>query len=646
MKITMMEAALKYAELNIPVMPLHWICEDGSCSCKAGRNCDSKGKHPLYSGWYKYSTTDTLQIKKWWTETPLANIGVPTGEKSGWLVLDVDEGGDETLSELEAIHGKLPDTVTAVTGSGGHHYIYKYPKGRSIPNKTKFASGLDVRSSGGLIVVSPSLHISGNRYKWMEGHNPANMKPAEAPEWLLEAMCKGNKTDSYKCNHNSQPDNLIPEGSRNSTLASYAGTMRRRGMSEAGIVAALMAENEARLSPPLNDAEVRKIAESICRYQPEVSEFRDELPQFYNARELIDLELPEPVWIVDELIAQGLTILAGKPKVGKSWLALGLALSVASNGKFLGKRSVASTGNVVYLSLEDNWRRLKKRLNLMLLNGNAPEKLHFFIEWQKGEDGITRLDGWLQEHSDTKLVIIDTLAKVREKQKANSNLYADDYEAVCGLKSLADKYNVAVVVVHHLRKMTSDDVLDEISGTTGITGAADTIMILKKERSRADAVLYATGRDAEEKEIALQFNNLTMSWMELGNAEEYRKSKERQDIIDLLKQADGAMSPKEIAGLLKKTEASTRFLLSDMAKRGDIGMISRGKYTFTTHNTNNTNITHNANNTNEDDFPADEVATVTKDTTVKNNIFTTNNTHNANITNIANNANEFEDFLC
>jgi hypothetical protein len=100
----MMDAALKYAEANIPVIPLHWICEDGSCSCKKGQQCDSKGKHPLYTGWYKNSTADVEQIRKWWTKTPNANIGIPTGEKSGWLVLDVDDGGNETLSALEATH--------------------------------------------------------------------------------------------------------------------------------------------------------------------------------------------------------------------------------------------------------------------------------------------------------------------------------------------------------------------------------------------------------------------------------------------------------------------------------------------------------------------------------------------------------------
>jgi len=84
----------------------------------------------------------------------------------------VDDGGDETISALEATYGKLPDTVTAVTGSGGWHYVFKYPKGRSIPNKTKFASGLDTRSTGGLIVVAPSIHVSGNQYQWLEGHSP------------------------------------------------------------------------------------------------------------------------------------------------------------------------------------------------------------------------------------------------------------------------------------------------------------------------------------------------------------------------------------------------------------------------------------------------------------------------------------------
>jgi len=103
-------------------------------------------------------------------------------------VLDVDDGGDETLSALEATHGKLPDTVTAVTGGGGLHYIFKYSQGRSIPNKTKFAPGFDNHSTGGLIVVAPSIHVSDNQYQWLKGHSSFDKTLAEAPEWLLKLM--------------------------------------------------------------------------------------------------------------------------------------------------------------------------------------------------------------------------------------------------------------------------------------------------------------------------------------------------------------------------------------------------------------------------------------------------------------------------
>jgi hypothetical protein len=125
-------------------------------------------------------------------------------------VLDVDDGGDKTLLELEATHEKLPDTITAVTGSGGKHHVFKFPQGMIIPNKIKFAPGLDTCSNGGLIVASPSAHISGNRYKWLGEYSP---------------FVKLNKADSNIAAK-------IDEGSRNSTLTSLAGTMRARGMTE------------------------------------------------------------------------------------------------------------------------------------------------------------------------------------------------------------------------------------------------------------------------------------------------------------------------------------------------------------------------------------------------------------------------------
>ena len=167
-------------------------------------------------------------------------------------MLDVDDGGNETLSALEAIHGKLKNTVTAVTGSGGRHYIFKYPEGRSIPNKTKFAPGLDTRSTGGLIVVAPSIHVSDNRYEWIKDHSPFDRTLAEAPEWLLKLMERVEVLLTPF--EGSSIAAEIKEGSRNSTLTSLAGTMRARGMTEESIYAALLAENNARCNPTLDEA--------------------------------------------------------------------------------------------------------------------------------------------------------------------------------------------------------------------------------------------------------------------------------------------------------------------------------------------------------------------------------------------------------
>lgn len=267
-----LKMALRYAEIGIPVMPLHGIKEDGSCACRNGGKCSSKGKHPIFNGWHSIATTDRATITKWWSKYHNANIGIPTGDKSGWLVLDIDTkyDGDKTLETLEMLYDDLPSTVTAITGSGGEHRIFKYPVGVKIPNKVSFAKGLDTRSNGGLIVAAPSIHASGNRYKWLEGHSPFDIEPVEAPKWLLDLMmCGGDKArENLNANASEISNKSIVEGGRNNHLTSLAGTLRRKGMSEEGILAALLAENNANCEPPLEDREVMVIARSISRYEP------------------------------------------------------------------------------------------------------------------------------------------------------------------------------------------------------------------------------------------------------------------------------------------------------------------------------------------------------------------------------------------
>lgn len=220
----------------------------------------------------KDATTDEAVIARWWQTWPQANIGVATGPQSGLVVLDIDAGknGTETLAELESTHEKLPDTVEAITGSGGRHILFAHPN-ISVKNSVrKLGPGIDVRGDGGYIVVAPSLHKSGQRYAWEASSEPEATPLASVPSWLLGMIVDQSSNGKSLTNgHRADPiDEKISHGARNATLASFAGTMRRRGASEDVILAALLAMNEAQCNPPLSDTDVRKIATSISRYEP------------------------------------------------------------------------------------------------------------------------------------------------------------------------------------------------------------------------------------------------------------------------------------------------------------------------------------------------------------------------------------------
>ena len=147
-----------------------------------------KGKNPLTPHGYKDATRDLEQIEEWWTEWPKANIGIPTGKENELFVLDVDtkNNGHDTLYGLIMEHGELPHTIQAKTGGGGSHFLFQYEEG--IKNKTEFKQGLDIRGDGGYIVVSPSLHESGKRYEWVEGHHPLDTRLSLAPLYIFHTF--------------------------------------------------------------------------------------------------------------------------------------------------------------------------------------------------------------------------------------------------------------------------------------------------------------------------------------------------------------------------------------------------------------------------------------------------------------------------
>lgn len=288
----MVEAALKYAAAGIPVFPLHWIKQDGTCSCRMGAMCQAKGKHPRIKNWCEEATTDEAKIKEWWDKTPSANIGIPMGEKSGLVALDVDtrHKGDESLAMLMDEYEFLPETITATTGGGGKHYIFKYTDELCLKNAVGFREGLDIRTQGGMIVAAPSVHSSGNCYKWDDGHSPFDMQAADMPAWLVEEIRKvGTQYVAKKTVTKAAPRQKIKEGSRNNHLASLAGSLRRKGVSEEGIIATLRAENAELMDPPLDDEAVVTIAKSIARYKPEDEQEEFKLTDAGNADRFVKM---------------------------------------------------------------------------------------------------------------------------------------------------------------------------------------------------------------------------------------------------------------------------------------------------------------------------------------------------------------------
>jgi hypothetical protein len=322
-----------------------------------------------------------------------------------------------------------------------------------------------------------------------------------------------------------------------------------------------------------------KQAEPVCLHQARpasVSSAPASLPApaIFNLRDLLAWKLPPVRWVVPDILPEGLTLLAGKPKLGKSWLALSLALSIAAGGVALGKQAVTQ-GEVLYLALEENARRLQARARqLLALMTEVPHGLEFALDWPRlAEGGLSYLEEYLKTHPHTRLVVIDTWAKVAPRTDTRRcTQYEGDYEALTPLKQLAETYHVSILAVHHLRKTGAADVLDEITGSTGMTGAVDGALILKRERGQLDATLFVTGRDVErEQELALRFEAETAQWRLLGSAEEVGRTRARKEILDLLRepsaQPDG-MRPREIAGALEKNYHTTRAPGQDGRERG------------------------------------------------------------------------------
>ena len=302
-----------------------------------------------------------------------------------------------------------------------------------------------------------------------------------------------------------------------------------------------------------------------------------EAAEIFSAKDMNNMTFQPIKWVVPGFIAEGLTLFCGKPKIGKSWLLLHAANAVAKGHNTLGDIR-CEQGDVLYCALEDNKRRLKRRQEKLFAFENWSERLDFMISLPRlAEGGLTFVESWIKAKPSPRLVIIDTLARVRSPNRRDQTTYDADYVAIRGLQDLAGKYGLAIVLVHHLRKADSDDAFDTISGTLGLTGAADATMIIRRESS--GTVLMVQGRDVEETKKAICFCLDSCRWTIIGDADEVHQTAERSSIIEALRESGKCMTPTQIATTIGGTKSvNVRNLLKKMVPAGLVEKTGYGEY--------------------------------------------------------------------
>lgn len=224
-----------------------------------------------------------------------------------------------------------------------------------------------------------------------------------------------------------------------------------------------------------------------------------------GAGKLADMEFSPLIEPVKGLIVEGLTLLCGASKIGKSWLVLQMCAAVAAGAQFLGRETIP--GKVLYCAFEDGERRLQTRLQKQ--DSTPGDELQFQTQIIPLDGGLLNaLDGWILNNPDARLIVIDTLQMIRGAAPSRVNAYAEDYKVMRQLKGFADKHHVAVVIVHHLNKLRDvDDPFDKISGSTGLMGAADTTILVARKRGEDDATVTYTGRDVWGDDFKIRFDN-------------------------------------------------------------------------------------------------------------------------------------------
>jgi len=598
----LLEAALSYAQLGWCVFPCN-------------------GKKPATEHGLKDATADPEQIKSWWQNRNY-NIAVVCGQPSGFWALDIDTYGEISLEDLGI---ELPETIEQETARG-RHVLFK-TSGLAIKSTAgKLGKDLDVRGDGGYIIVAPSVHPdTGKTYCWEVDHRPDNFNLAEAPEALLRLVEKQDtpqRTNGTTQPHLQQHDTsyglkalagesekvvTAPIGQQENTLNTAAFKIGQliadgdvalatavKALTEAGLEMANDPAREAWTEKQIHEKVVRGLREGAgklrephsgdkLREEPE-AEAKEEHPEEpFQMSAVREHEPGEVNWIVEDVLPEGFTLLAGRPKMGKSFLILDIAVNVA-NGRQVAKAFPTEQTGVLYLALEDNLNRIIRRLDAVgVAREDYPTNCTVATQWPAGPVGVAKIDAFLSEHPDHKVVLIDTLQHILKPDTEEG--YRVTSAELRPLQRLALKHGAAIVAVLHTRKSKAikDDEFDpldfdNILGSRAYSAVADAIIMMHRARNEKFGRLAITGRDVSDAIYEASFDKQRWEFAAVN-----RRTTIRKQVIELFEQhCEAEYSPLEVCQRLgldtAKHHDAMRQRLSRMEKEGAIERVSHGRY--------------------------------------------------------------------
>jgi hypothetical protein len=543
-------------------------------------------KHP-WEKWAALGYREPEKVKRLWAERR-SGTAVLCGP-SDLVCLDIDPPhGDESLETL--LHGReLPETFEQSTPSGGRHLVFLQPEsGPRVSSVNDWRPGIDVKGDGGLFI----LHDPDKPYELT-----VNVNPAELPDWLSrELPAKGESPErsghsgSNGSNGSGKVDvrNLLEPGKVHDTLRDLAWMMRNAGLSRELF---LSIPDAVELAPHHNGEPYTRdeIEHEWDSADGKVPPSRSRGGKIRDGAWL-DKQVFEPLrFLVPELVPEGFSELAGSPKSGKSVLFLQFGLTAAAGGEIFGLK--CKRAHVLYLALEDSDRRIQSRAREILGGEPIPKWFQFKTKCEPGRL-IRDITDWLDglPDGDSALVLVDTLGKVLEPPKKGETVYDRDYRIASALWAVAtSRPGTAIVASRHTRKARSDDFLDLVSGTQGIAGAADTVLVLSRKRSAVDGLLQLTGRDLDDAEYALTLERPYGWQLDDGGsglagaagvaiARKDNLGERSEAVVAFVNSHPDGVTAQDVAGKLGISVPVARVCLSRMADSGRIKRRMRGLF--------------------------------------------------------------------